>query len=100
MHTISAKALREFWMAHADAQPALRAWLRLVESARWSSPAEMKALFPTADIVGQLTVFNVGGNKYRLVAMIKYDWHVVYIRAVLTHAEYDRGHWKNDEFNR
>jgi mRNA-degrading endonuclease HigB of HigAB toxin-antitoxin module len=56
--------------------------------------AALRSLFPHADQVGGLTVFNIGGNKARLVAAIHYNRRKVYIRAVLTHAEYDAGNWK------
>ncbi|MBI3934697.1 MAG: type II toxin-antitoxin system HigB family toxin [Acidobacteria bacterium] len=59
-----------------------------------ASFAELRSVFPTADHVGKLTVFNIGGNKVRLVAAIHYNRRRVYIRAVLTHAEYDAGKWK------
>ena len=60
----------------------------------FASFAELRAMFPSADQVGKLTVFNVGGNKVRLVAAIHYNRRKVYIRAVLTHPEYDEGKWK------
>lgn len=60
----------------------------------FASIEEVRELFPTADKVGRLTVFNIGGNKVRLIAAIHYNRHKVYIRAVLTHAEYGRGDWK------
>jgi mRNA interferase HigB len=56
--------------------------------------AELRAAFSTADRVGKLTVFNVGGNKVRLIAAIHYNRRKIYVRAVLTHAEYDEGRWK------
>jgi mRNA interferase HigB len=60
----------------------------------FSNLAELKAIFSSADQVGKLTVFNIGGNKVRLVAAIYYNRNRIYIRAVLTHAEYDEGKWK------
>lgn len=56
--------------------------------------AHLRATFPSADLVGVFTVFNIGGNNYRLIAVIHYNRSKVYIRHVLTHAEYDRGDWK------
>jgi mRNA interferase HigB len=73
---------------------ALTRWLRVVEAAHWSNPAEMKKTFRSADIVGGQTVFNVGGNKCRLIALIHYRAGRVLIQHVLTHGEYDRGDWK------
>jgi mRNA interferase HigB len=96
MHVISEKRLREFWEQHPDAEEPLRAWHRTVEHVTWEKFADVRALYPSADQVGKFTVFNIGGNKYRLVAVIHYDYPRVFVRHVLTHAEYDRGEWKND----
>lgn len=62
--------------------------------AAWTHLAEVRADFPHADAVGAFTVFNIGGNKYRLISLIKYRWQIVYVRHILTLAEYDRGKWK------
>ena len=60
----------------------------------FASLVEVRTVFPTADKVGKLTVFNIGGNKARLIAAIYYNWRKIYIRAVLTHEEYDQNQWK------
>lgn len=96
MHVISLKALRQFWAAHPSSERPLRAWYKAVLRAVWADFGEVRALYPHADQVGKFTVFNIGGNKYRLIAVIHYDRHKVYIRHVLTHAEYDEGKWKED----
>ena len=88
--------LRQFWLVHADAEPRLRAWYRVVSAARWETWAELQAAFPSADRVGRLVVFNVGGNTYRLIARVDFDTHQVFIRHVLTHAEYSTNAWKQD----
>ena len=61
---------------------------------RFRNFAELKELFPSADQVANKTVFNIGGNKYRLIAALHYNRGRVYIRAILTHREYDKGNWK------
>ena len=94
MHVISMKPLRAFWAEHPDAEEPLRRWLKTAEDAEWDSFAEVRAVFAHADQVGKVTVFNVGGNKYRLVAAIHFNRGRLYVRHVLTHAEYDRGQWK------
>lgn len=66
----------------------------MVEAADWKNPADVKKTFGAADIVGSQTVFNIGGNKYRLIARIAYVLQTVLVRYVLTHAEYDKGDWK------
>ncbi len=65
-----------------------------MKNGTFSNFAELHAVFPTADQVGKLTVFNTGGNKVRLIAAIHYNRRKIYVRAVLTHAEYDEGRWK------
>ncbi len=91
MRIISRKALRDFGEKHADAQGPVDAWYRIVKGRDYPSPHELRKDFPTASFLGAYrTVFNIGGNKYRLVVDMRYDLGRVYIRDVLTHAEYDR----------
>ncbi len=90
MRVISRKALREFGEKHADARGPLDVWYRIVQGRDYGSPHEPREDFPTASFLGAYrTVFNIGGNKYRLVVDMRYDLGRVYIRHVLTHAEYD-----------
>ena len=77
-----------------DAAKALGHWYSLAKGNDFSSFAELRTMFPSADQVGKLTVFNIGGNKVRLIAAIHYNRRKIYIRAVLTHAEYDEQRWK------
>ena len=96
---ISLERLREFWERHADAEEPIRAWYKTVLGAEWTSLQDARAAYPHADGVetdsGEtLTDFNIRGNKYRLIARIRYDYQLVNVRAVLTHAEYDQGKWK------
>jgi len=94
MHTISRKKLRDFWERHPDAQIPLASWYRLMEKGTFCNFAELRMTFPTVDKVGDLYVFNIGGNKYRLIAAIEFEWRKVFIKAVLTHRKYDQGDWK------
>jgi mRNA interferase HigB len=94
LHIISRKKLLEAGYRHGDLNEPLDVWFRIAKSASWKNLAETKQSFPTADLVGLLTVFNVKGNTYRLITEIYYREQVVLIRYVLTHAEYDRGDWK------
>ena len=87
---ISARALRSFWEKHADAQEALKSWLRIIEHAKWRHFADVRTTFNSADVVGIYTVFNIKGNAYRLVTAIHYNRQKVFIRYVFTHPEYDR----------
>jgi mRNA interferase HigB len=93
VHVISRKRLREFWERRdcGDAQQPLRAWFAEARAANWKTPAELKAAFGTASILkGGRAVFNVAGNKYRLVVVINYPSQVMYVRFVGTHEEYDQ----------
>ena len=90
MHVISEKPLRDFWTTHRDAEPALRAWLQAAKAAEWTRFADIRLTFRDADQVGKFTVFNIVGNKYRLVAVTYFNRGKLYVRHILTHAEYMR----------
>lgn len=94
MHVISRKALVEFWTIHPDSKEPLARWHRIVEWSTFTDHAGLRQTFPSADVVGRHTVFNIGGNKHRLIASIHYDRGKVYVRQVFTHQEYDQGKWK------
>ena len=94
MHIITRKRLNDFAEKHADTKSALQHWYRLIKSKNYVSLGDLRAAFPSADRVGKLTVFNIGGNKVRLIAAIHYNRRKVYIRAILTHDEYEKGKWK------
>jgi len=91
MRVIAKSALRNFWAKHPDAEQPLRAWHSEAKSAAWKSPADVKAKYRSASILQSgRAVFNIGGNKYRLVVKINYSFQIVYIRFMGTHREYDR----------
>ncbi len=94
MHVISRRRLREFWTAHPDAEDPLKAWFSDAKKAEWTSFGEVRRKHPSADKVERFTVFNVGGNKYRLIVVIHYNRGKVYVREILTHAEYNSEKWK------
>ena len=99
MRVITRKRLREFGRKHPDARAALDAWHRVVKAARWSSINDVRRVYPYADAVTvesdrTVTVFNIRGNDYRLVAALHYNTQVVYVLRVMTHAEYDKEQWK------
>jgi len=94
MHVITRRELNKFALRFPDAKPALADWYRVMRRNAFENFAEVRELFPAADKVGKLTVFNIGGNKYRLIAAIHYNRKRIYIRAVLTHDEYNKGKWK------
>ncbi len=91
MRVISRRALREFWHRHAKAEAPLTAWFNEAQSADWAKPADIRSRYRSADfLAGNRVVFNIGGNKYRLIVRVAYDAKIVYIRFVGTHAEYKR----------
>ena len=94
MHVISKKRLREFWQRWPEAETPLRAWYQVTSHATWAKFADIRQTYPRADQVGQCTVFDIGGNKFRLVVVVRFECGRVYVRHVLTHDEYDRGKWK------
>jgi mRNA interferase HigB len=94
MHVITRKRLNEFAEKFPDTKSALVRWYANMKHGTFSNFAELRVVFPTADRVGKLTVFNIGGNKVRLIAAIHYNRRKICVRAVLTHAEYDEGRWK------
>ena len=94
MHIITRKRLIEFAGKHPTATAGLAHWYRALKKNNPANFAELRHVFPHADQVDGLTVFNIGGNKARLIVAIHYNRRKVYIRAVLAHAEYDAGKWK------
>ena len=99
MRVISLKRLREFWEQHPDVEQPLRLWYATASKAKWGNLQELRRTYPQADGVknsagGTLTVFNIGGNKYRLIVRIRYDYELINVRAAMTHRDYDKGKWK------
>ena len=93
MRIIAKKALREFWERQPAAKGPLLAWYREVEREDWATPADVKAKYRSASIIGsERVVFNIKGNDYRLVVRINYAYRIVYVRFVGTHADYDGVH--------
>ena len=90
MRVIAIKPLREFWEKWPDSEQQLRAWHREAQAADWSTPNDVKARYGKASILKDgRVVFDICGNKYRLVVRINYDFRIVYIRFIGTHKQYD-----------
>jgi mRNA interferase HigB len=93
MRIIALSTLKAFWKnapAHKDAAGPVLAWYRQVRAADWKQPSEVKADFASASILKDgRVVFNIAGNKYRLVVWINYSYRIVYVRFIGTHAQYD-----------
>jgi mRNA interferase HigB len=88
---ISRKHLKDFWLKHPQAEQPLKSWYKEAESSSWQTPMDVKNLYRTLDIIkGNRLIFNISGNKYRLIIKVNYDYSIIYIRFIGTHAEYDR----------
>ncbi len=94
MHVISRKKLLQAVNVHPELAGPLDAWYRIARKARWSSLMEVRQVFPSADAVGKFTVFNSKGNAFRLITEINYRTGKIFLRRVLTHAEYSKEVWK------
>ena len=100
MRVISRTRLRKFWdqPGHKNAEGPLRAWYTHVNNRTvgWHSWADVKTDFASVSLVGNCVVFNIGGNKYRLVTRILYSSQKVFVLKAMTHKEYDKEQWKDE----
>ena len=94
MRVTKRAALEEFWRKHPDAKPSLEQWFATVRSATWETTADLRQIYNHADFVGRRTIFNIAGNKYRLIARVNYVAQRVFVLYIMTHAEYEKGAWK------
>jgi mRNA interferase HigB len=94
MRIITRKRLNDFADSYPETKTALQHWYKTIKDNNFNSFNELKTLFPHADQVGKHTVFNIAGNKVRLIAAIHYNSHKLYIRHILTHSDYDKNKWK------
>ena len=91
MRVIAKRTLREFWKLHPTAKQPLLSWYKTAQMATWQNSAELKKWFSTASIItATRIVFNIGGNNYRLVCIVRFDKQLIFIRFVGTHSEYDK----------
>lgn len=91
MRVIAKKQLREFWGKHPDSEGSLKSWYKEASAARWNSPNDLKSEFPKASILKSgRVVFNINGNKFRLITRINYPRQWIFIRFIGTHKEYDQ----------
>ena len=101
MRIITERKLREFCDSANGAerlrrQKVMREWITVVRRATWNSFSDVRGTFNHSDVYCNCTIFDIAGNRYRIIAKVAYKIKVVFIRAVLTHDEYDRGKWKQD----
>lgn len=98
MHLISIRNLRADAGKYPDVVESVNSWYQVVKSASWQNFNEVIQVYPTADVVGNFTIFNIKGNTYRLIVSIDYEIQTVYYKYFLTHADYNKEKWKNDPF--
>lgn len=91
LRIIAKKVLRDFWKTHPDCEQQLKAWYQETDKAVWATPGDIKTEYPSASFLpGNRVVFNIKGNHYRLIVKINYDYQMVWIRFIGTHAQYDK----------
>jgi mRNA interferase HigB len=96
VNVVKRRTLLHYDARHPDAAEPLDRWYRMAKRARWQNLDEVQNDFPHGDTVGKCTVFNIGGNKYRLIVKFDFWGQAVYIKHLLTHAEYSKGRWRDD----
>mgnify|MGYP001822133291 FL=1 len=91
MRIIAVSTLRRFWEINADAEEPIKAWYQEAKTADWATPHQVKAMYRNASVLGDnRIVFNIAGNKYRLIVKFNYAYRIGYVRFIGSHAEYDR----------
>jgi len=94
MRIVSRSAIREATSQHAEWGASLSAWYKITKNADWKSFADVRNSWKNSDVVGRFVVFDISHNRCRLIATIKYKWRMVYIRRIISHAEYDEEEWQ------
>ena len=94
VRVISKRHLMEIATQFSDCRTVLKAWLNTVQQAKWSSLEELRQTYPATDMVGRLAIFNIKGNRYRLIVRMEFSEQRIFVKEFLTHAEYNKGAWK------
>jgi len=94
MRVVSRKAIRDATTVHSEWAASLNAWYKTARNADWKNFAEVRNSWRNSDVVGPFVVFDISNNRCRLIATIKYRWGMLYIRSILSHAEYDEQEWR------
>ncbi len=97
-HLISIRNLRNETAKYPDVKKQIDDWYTVVKKANWKNLEDVRKIYRDAEAVSNFTVFNIKGNNYRLIVGIDYEEQIVYYKYFLTHAEYDKGKWKNDPY--
>jgi mRNA interferase HigB len=96
MRIVSRKAIRDAAASHGEWRASLNAWYKIAKNADWKSFADVRNSWKNSDVVGRFVVFDISHNRCRLIATIKYKWKMVYVRRILSHADYDEMEWQNE----
>ncbi len=94
MRVISKKKVLDFMEKYPESATSLENWYRIVVRTDFATFPDLRMTFPSADQVADLTVFNISGNKFRLIAAVHYNRQILYIREILSHPEYDKNKWR------
>jgi len=97
MRIVSRKAIREATTRHSEWGASLNAWYKIAKNADWKTFADVRNSWKNSDVVGRFVVFDVSHNKCRLITTINYKWRMVYIRDILSHAQYDDKEWQGHD---
>jgi mRNA interferase HigB len=91
LRIIAKKTLKDFWEVHPDCEQQLKSWFQETSKAKWNNPKQIKVAYPSASLLAEnRVVFNIKGNHYRLIVKINFDYQLMWIRFIGTHAEYDK----------
>jgi mRNA interferase HigB len=96
MRVVSRKAIREAAAKHSEWGASLNSWFKITRNADWEDFADVRNSWKNSDVVGRFVVFDISHNRCRLIATVKYKWRMVYIRRILSHAEYDEKGWQKE----
>jgi mRNA interferase HigB len=94
VHVVSKSAWREAVARDPTLEGPLAEWHKIAKHATWTNIVDVRKVYPHADFVDPYTVFNIKGDSYRLIVKIEYRWQMIFVKHLLTHAEYDKGGWK------
>jgi mRNA interferase HigB len=94
MRIVSRSAIREAASSHSEWAASLNAWYKIARDADWKNFADVRMAWKNSDVVGRYVVFDISNNRCRLIATLKYRWRMVYIRRILSQAEYDGKEWQ------
>lgn len=96
MRIVTTRKSKEFWTENKAAETVLCEWIKTVYLADWKTSADVKKTYNSTNIYKNCTIFDVGGNRYRIIAKVEYQIHIVFIRFVMTHSEYDEKKWQSE----